>query len=94
MRRGDLTRAELLGYIGMIPTPGDEKVFVKLPWLSQPAFFEDLEKVKNGKDDHIVIRCTQREFDQFDLKPPLLGQLQVAPAHRRLHLLARFPANP
>jgi hypothetical protein len=66
MRRGDLTRAELLGYIGMIPTPGEEKVFVKLPWLSQPTFFEDLEKVKNGEDDHIVIRCTQSEFDQFD----------------------------
>jgi len=70
LRRGDLTRAELLGYIGMIPI--DKKLNrtrFELCYPSTSDFFDNLQRVqKSSGEDILEVKCTSEEYDQFDFK--------------------------
>jgi len=71
MRREELSRAELLGRLGMIPVkdqlPTEQKRF-SLPYLNTAEFFQQLNNAIEGDGEQsISISCTDMEFDQFDL---------------------------
>ena len=66
MRRRDLTRAEFLGRMGMIPMREAGKRF-SLRFLATPAFIEGINKVADRKSNTLLIPCSQEEIDQFDL---------------------------
>lgn len=66
LRRGDVSRAEMLGRIGMLPMREKGARF-SLRHLSSPTFFDDLNKVASGKGGRLVIPASADEFDQFDL---------------------------
>lgn len=69
MRRAELTRAEILGRIGMIPlkqAPKQERF--RLRHINTPEFFHQINQVAAGDGDGIlVIPCTDDEINQFDL---------------------------
>ena len=65
LRRGNFTRAELLGYIGMIPKHEKGQRF-DIHWLSTRAFFDALETIQEGSKDQITIYCTAEEYAKFD----------------------------
>jgi len=67
LRRAELTRAEVLGRIGMLPmkTPGAR---FSLGYLNNPDFFRQISAIMVGTDDAtLTIPCKQEEFEQFDL---------------------------
>lgn len=66
MRRRDLTRAEFLGRMGMIPMREKGKRFA-LRHLFTPAFITGINEVADGKTSTLEIPCSQEEIDQFDL---------------------------
>ncbi len=59
-----LTRAEVLGFLGMIPCR--QQRFV-IQFLATRTFFERLDRVHNGKHDTFVIELLPDEAEQFDL---------------------------
>ncbi len=69
IRRAELTRAEILGRIGMIPLKketGQERF--KLRNINTPEFFRQINQVAAGDGDGILtIPCTDDEIRQFDL---------------------------
>jgi hypothetical protein len=74
IRRGDVTRAEILGLIGMIPINKEKQIKVeqqprfRLPDLGKEDFLHQLDEVRDGKrGPAVIIRCTDEELDQFDL---------------------------
>jgi len=65
LRRAELTRAELLGRLGMLPMKEPGKRF-SLAWLATPAFLARLAEVQAGHGRAtIVIPCSEAEFEQF-----------------------------
>ncbi|MEL6903219.1 MAG: hypothetical protein AAFP07_19960 [Cyanobacteria bacterium J06606_4] len=65
VRRGQLTRAEILGRIGMIPTKAGGRFIIA--YVNSPSFLEDIEKVLDSRSNAIIrIPCTQQEIEQFD----------------------------
>lgn len=70
IRRKNLTRAEVLGLLGMLPVrsvPGVGRPRYTLENLSHLVFFEALEaaQVKHEVFE-VIIPCTQAELAQFD----------------------------
>jgi hypothetical protein len=66
--RKELTRAEVLGRIGMIPLKNKEKNRFSLSYLNTTGFIQQLNQIINGNGDGILtISCDDDEFDQFDL---------------------------
>ena len=63
--RRDLSRAELLGRIGMLPMRQKGARF-SLRTLGSPDFMGDLNQVIGGRTSTLVIPCSEEEFDQFD----------------------------
>ena len=65
MRRRDVSRAEILGRLGMLPmaTPGKRFTF---KYLSTPEFDEAVNAVAEGKRNLILLHSTREEADQFD----------------------------
>jgi len=62
IRRGDLTRAELLGRIGMIRP---SKRF-QLESLNTQQFFDDLDAVTSGSgEETLKISLTDKDYNQF-----------------------------
>ena len=66
MRRRDLTRAEFLGRMGMIPMKEKGKRFA-LRYLFTPEFISGINEVADGKTSVLEIPCSKEEIDQFDL---------------------------
>ena len=67
LRRAELTRAEILGRIGMIPMKKKEDRF-SIAYLDTPDFLQQINQIIEGTDEGILtIACTKREFEQFDL---------------------------
>jgi len=67
LTRAELTRAEILGRIGMIPMRTRGQRF-SLAYLNTPEFLRQLNQVAAGiGDDLLTIPCTADEIDQFDL---------------------------
>ncbi|GAB4194612.1 MAG: hypothetical protein OHK0022_10820 [Roseiflexaceae bacterium] len=67
LTRAELSRAELLGRIGMVPmkTPGAR---FSLASLSTPVFLRQLREAQQGNGSvTIELPCTQAEIEQFDL---------------------------
>lgn len=74
MRRSEFTRAELLGRLGMIPVKNDDKdqeqKRFSIAYLNSREFFEQMNGIVQGEgDDQLVVPCTWKEFNQFDLPP-------------------------
>ncbi len=68
LRRAELTRAELLGRLGMIPTKVKGGKF-SLRYLNTPEFFRQLNQVVSTDGDALLtIPCDKNEFEQFDVK--------------------------
>lgn len=67
LTRAELTRAEILGRIGMIPMRTRGQRF-SLAYLNTPEFLRQLNQVAAGAgDDLLTIPCTAAEIAQFDL---------------------------
>ncbi|OGR85787.1 MAG: hypothetical protein A2901_01595 [Elusimicrobia bacterium RIFCSPLOWO2_01_FULL_54_10] len=66
MRRRDITRAELLGRLGMLPMKQKGARF-SLRALSTPSFMEAVNEVQEGNTSVLVIPATMEELDQFDI---------------------------
>lgn len=68
--RDDLTRAELLGRLGMLPMKEKGKRF-SIAYLNTPEFLHSISNIRIGKaegdDDFLTIPCDPNEFDQFAL---------------------------
>jgi hypothetical protein len=77
LRRADVTRAEVLGRIGMIPMKEQGRRF-SLKYLSNPDFLKQIDQIAEGKGENVLtISCNKEEFNQFDLPtypPPGHGQ--------------------
>jgi len=71
MVRADLSRAELLGRVGMLPlTPASAQAQggrFRLRALGRPEFLVTLAAVQRGERDELVISADEAEIDQFDL---------------------------
>jgi hypothetical protein len=66
MQRGEFTRAELLGRLGMLPTE-DGKRF-SLRYLNTPEFLTSINEINRGEGDEIMlIPCIKEEIRQFKL---------------------------
>ena len=71
LQRGGLTRAELLGLIGMLPMKEKGKRF-ELCFLSTHEFSQRLAIVRNSDDVfEFIVQCSEEELEQFncELKP-------------------------
>jgi hypothetical protein len=66
LTRRDLSRAELLGRLGMLPMRAKGTRFA-LKALSGGQFLQDLNKVAAGQSDRLHIPASREEIDQFDL---------------------------
>lgn len=67
LRRAELTRAEVLGRIGMIPMRNKGQRF-SLNYLSTPEFLQQINQIAEGTGNAVLeIPCREDEFAQFDL---------------------------
>ena len=66
LQRGGLTRAELLGLIGMLPMQDKGKRF-ELCFLHTHEFSQRLAMVRNSDVDfEFIVQCSEEELDQFN----------------------------
>lgn len=67
IRRAELTRAEVLGRIGMLPMRSPGARF-SLSATNTPEFLRRIDEIAGGDGDTTLsIPCTQAEFEQFAL---------------------------
>lgn len=66
MLRKDISRAEVLGRLGMIPLVDKSKKFYSIAYMANPALIENIINCQLGKDDTIPIMCTKEEIEQFN----------------------------
>lgn len=66
LRRAELSRAELLGRIGMLPMREAGRRF-SLSALASPEFLRQINEVRSGSSREIVIPATEAEIQQFAL---------------------------
>jgi hypothetical protein len=72
MTREELSRAEVLGRLGMIPINDVKKLDEKQPrfsldHLNSQRFLTQLARIRNDRGDAVLeIPCTEEEFEQFD----------------------------
>ena len=67
LRRAELTRAEVLGRLGMIPMKNKANRFA-LSYLNTPEFFKQVHQIMDANDHGVLtIPCNKEEFEQFDL---------------------------
>lgn len=68
MRRAEVTRAEVLGWVGMLPMKEKGKRF-EIAYMNSADFLRQLSEVQTGNGDVIfVLQCTKEELHQFDVK--------------------------
>ena len=63
MLRKDISRAELLGRLGMALKNQGQRFSLKA--MSTPVFMRSVNEVVEGKTSTLVIPCTKEELDQF-----------------------------
>lgn len=66
MLRRDISRAELLGRIGMLPMRQKGARF-SIRALSSREFFAGINKVVDGKTSELIIPVSREELEQFEL---------------------------
>lgn len=64
--RRDVSRAEILGRIGMLPMKTKGSRF-SLRALSSPSFMRAMNDVVAGHSTTLRVPCTQEELEQFEL---------------------------
>jgi hypothetical protein len=66
--RGEISRAEILGLLGMVEmTPQKKGQRYSIKALSSPEFLEQVYRVKAGNGFTLEIPCTAEEIAQFNL---------------------------
>lgn len=75
VRRGDLTRAEVLGRLGMIPmlpdldNPKNKQQRFEIKKNATEEFIRDIDHLNvSSKGDTLMINCETLEMNQFDTK--------------------------
>lgn len=71
IRRAELSRAEILGRVGMLPKNLDKLITVKqerfaLDYLNTSEFLNNIDKIVSSREKQLTIRCTPEELNQFD----------------------------
>lgn len=65
MIRAEVSRAEVLGRLGMLPMASKGQRF-SIAWLSSKEFLQELARIRDGAgSDMIRIKVSASEFDQF-----------------------------
>jgi len=73
MRREELTRGEVLGWIGMLPMK-EKGVRFSIPWLSNDEFLKTMNEIQAASGDALfVIPCSRDDLDQFKVEPKVLN---------------------
>lgn len=68
LRRDELTRAEVLGRIGMIKMKDSGKRF-EISYTNTAEFFGKISEIKHGHGEQsLCILCTESEYEQFNLE--------------------------
>lgn len=76
LSRGEFSRAEIMGRLGMISINDKKKLNIKQPrfaidYVNQEEFLNQIDKIKNGDGNAILeIPCSTEEFDQFYIPSP------------------------
>lgn len=60
-----VTRAEVLGLLGMIPSRQER---IDWTWLHDPEFMRHIEEVHRGDRDSLEIPLSPAEFDQLEMQ--------------------------
>lgn len=77
MRREDMTRGEVLGWIGMLPMRIKGARFT-IASLSTKEFLEKMNEIQAAYGDLLFeIDCTEKELMQFRVKDKLPGQVEL-----------------
>ncbi|MCX6180262.1 MAG: hypothetical protein NT163_13030 [Chlorobiales bacterium] len=67
LRHIELTRAELLGRLGIIPMNNKHNRFA-LSYLHTSSFLEELNRIQAlNQEENLLIPCSSSEIDQFDV---------------------------
>jgi hypothetical protein len=67
LRREEVTRAEVLGRLGMIPVKDKGKRF-SIDYLNTREFWNQINQVVKGEGNSVLtIECDKDEFEQFDI---------------------------
>jgi hypothetical protein len=67
LRRGELTRAEVQGLLGVLPMKKKQERY-SIAYLNKAEFFHQLRQISDAWDDAILtIPIDDAEFNQFDL---------------------------
>lgn len=66
----EFSRQELLGCLGMLPRNNENKgQRFSIDYLCTPGFHQHINEIsKSNEDRHLIIPCTEEEFNQFDLE--------------------------
>jgi len=68
LRRAELTRAEIMGRLGMIPMKGKGQQRFSLGYTNKPEFLQQINNIAASDGEFIVtIPCNEDEFLQFDI---------------------------
>jgi hypothetical protein len=70
VRRKDITRAELQGILGTIKMKPSITGRYKLDHLNTKKFWQDIEHLQDTKhdgNDRLIIPCSPKEIEQFDV---------------------------
>ena len=68
LSREELSRAELLGRIGMMPTKNPKERFA-INYFNSKEFYQQLDQVRIGSGEYnFVISCTVNEIEQFNVR--------------------------
>lgn len=77
MRREEMTRGEVLGWIGMLPMRSKGARFT-IASLSTKEFLEKMNEIQAAYGDRLFeIDCTEEELMQFRVKDKLPGQVEL-----------------
>jgi hypothetical protein len=70
LRRGEITRSEVLGLIGMLAMCEDlKRTRYQIQFLSSAAFREEMSKIQDSDEaSELIIPCSDGEIRQFDCK--------------------------
>jgi hypothetical protein len=70
MRREEMSRSEILGWIGMLPMiKAKERERYKIAYTSTEEFFTRMNQIQAGHGDMLFeIPCTEEELNQFDVE--------------------------
>jgi hypothetical protein len=73
LRREEVSRAEILGRLGMIPMKvplkEEKQPRFSLKYTNKPEFLQQINDIKLSNGEHILtIPCSEDEFKQFDIE--------------------------